>query len=370
MSKLKLKDIVFLITYTILLVACLIKLDIVLSVISQFFVLLAPIFLGGVIAFILKKPYDLIYHQLKKRLRDKSCNLSKAIAVLAVYLALIGFIAVIMSIVVPQFIKSWKMLIISLETVMPAVNNWLQAAMKELSLSNMAEMQQSAKKLTDVIGGFVMGAMPQLFSITNSVVKTVTNLVLGVVFSIYMLLSREELAKQTSRMLKAFLNEKWYSRVIRISRISNETFTKFVSGQLTEAFILGGMCFIGMAVLKLEYALLISVLVGVTSLIPIVGAFIGAVPSAFILFMISPQKALIFIVFLLALQQFEGNIIYPKVVGSSIGLPALWIMAAITIGGGMGGIVGMLLAVPVTSIIYKVVGEIIENRLSDKPDAD
>ena len=208
--------------------------------------------------------------------------------------------------------------------------------------------------------------MPQLFVMTNSIVKSAVNIVIGLVFSVYILLCREMLARQSKRLIRAFMNDVWYDRVTKVANVSNEIFTKFVTGQLTEALILGGLCFAGMVTLRLEYALLISVLIGVTSLIPIVGAFIGALPSAFILLMINPRDAVVFIVFLVLLQQFEGNIIYPRVVGGTIGLPAIWILLAITVGGGMFGILGMLLSVPATSVIYRLLGDTVRGRLEHK----
>lgn len=367
MDKHKTKSVILYITYTVILVALLIKLDQVLSLFTQLFLLFVPLFLGGAIAFILKKPYDCIYYFLSDRLKiNKKWLLQLASAVL-VYLFLFGIIAVIVSFIVPQLSESWKMLKSSLTTVIPTLYQKFELLQQVLPIDQISNLGQSLtlSRISDIIAKFLIGAMPQLFLVTNSIVKVAANIVMGLVFSVYFITGRDAMVRQSKRLIKAFLSEKWYLRITRLAEVSNDIFTRFVGGQLTEAFILGGLCFVGMVLLRLEYALLISVLIGLTSLIPIVGAFIGAVPSAFILLMIDPQKALIFVVFLIALQQFEGNIIYPKVVGGSIGLPPVWILLAITVGGGMFGVLGMMLAVPTTSVIYKLVCEEIDFKLKN-----
>ena len=368
LDKQKIRCYIQLITYTVLLVALLIKIDTVIALLSQFFLLLIPVIVGAALAFILKLPFDKVNSLFERILPQKAKKFSTAFALLAVYLILFGAIAVIVSIVVPQLANSVMMLKNTLTVMSPSINAWADSAVSLLAAwgVELADYEKFLREFSDMLGKILLDTVPQLFSVTNSVVKTVTNIVLGLVFSVYMLLYRKKMAEQTKRAVKAFCSDSRSAYILHIAEVCNKTFTKFVGGQLTEALLLGSLCFIGMVILRLEYALLISVMIGVTSLVPIVGAFVGAAPAAFILLMISPRKALVFLVFLVILQQFEGNIIYPKVVGSSLGLPALWILIAITVCGGMFGIVGMLIAVPVTSVIYQLLGEAINRRLNAK----
>lgn len=361
-----------LITYTVLLVALLIKIDTVIEMTIKLFVLLEPIVIGAALAFVLKLPFDAVTRFYNNVLPDKVKKASVALALITVYMLLFGALAVIISIVVPQLANSVMMLKSNLTVMTPSINSWVEYAQRLLVAwgIELSDYEKFLREFSDMLGKMLLDTVPHLFSVTNSVMQTMTNIVLGLVFSVYMLISRKKLSEQACRAINAFCEEKRSKAVLHIAGVCNRTFTKFVGGQLTEAVILGSLCFAGMVLLRLEYALLISVMIGVTSLVPIVGAFVGAAPSAFILLMISPRKAIVFLIFLVILQQIEGNIIYPKVVGGSLGLPALWILAAITVGGGMFGIVGMLLAVPITSVIYQLFGEAIARRLEEKRSAE
>jgi predicted PurR-regulated permease PerM len=177
---------------------------------------------------------------------------------------------------------------------------------------------------------------------------------MGLIFSIYILADKEHILSQINKLTFAYLPVKIAKRVKEIAKITSDIFTKFISGQATEAVILGVLCFIGMSVFKFEYPLLCSTIIAVTSFIPIIGSIIGCIPAVFILLMIHPIKALWFIVFIIILQQIEGDFIYPKVVGDSIGLPPLWVFFAIIAGGGLGGVLGMILGVPTASVLYKL----------------
>ncbi len=357
-----------LITYAALMAALLIKLDSAAAALKQFFLLLVPVFVGGALAFVLKNPYDRVCVWLVKSLSGGSKRLASPLALLFVYSVLFGSLALIVSVLVPQLAESLRLLRQNAETFAPTLTVWAQRLQSDPAFLNvdLAPYYDALKKLPEWLGQLLLGAMPQLFSVTNSVVRSIVNLGLGLVFSVYLLLYRQTLARQTERLIKALMSDTAYSALLHTGSVANHTFTRFVVGQLTEALILGALCFTGMLLLRFEYALLISVLIGLTSLVPIVGAFVGLVPAVFILLMVSPRQALGFFVFIILLQQVEGNLIYPKVVGGSIGLPPLWILLAITVGGGMFGILGMLLAVPVTSVLYQLAGEGIARRLARK----
>ena len=186
---------------------------------------------------------------------------------------------------------------------------------------------------------------------------------MGIVFSVYILLDKQRLKKNAKTIAKLVFKSK-YNRLEKIMTLAYDTFANFISGQLTEAVILGIMCFIGMSIFRFDYAPLISVIIGITNMIPIVGPILGTIPGAFIQLLVDPIKAVWFVVFIIVIQQIDSNLIYPKVVGNSIGLPALWVLFAITVGGGIGGVLGMILGVPIVSILYALIGEKI--RKSEK----
>ena len=192
------------------------------------------------------------------------------------------------------------------------------------------------------------------------------NVTIGLVFAIYFLAQKEKISSQVGNLIDAYLPEKIIRKIRDIASLSNKIFSNFVGGQCIEAIIIGFLCFLGMLILRLPYASTISVLVGFTALIPVFGAFIGTIIGAFLIFMISPLQALIFIIFILVLQQLEGNLIYPKVVGKSVGLPGIWVLVAVTVGASINGILGMLLSVPIVSIIYSIVATNVKYRLDEK----
>ena len=182
-----------------------------------------------------------------------------------------------------------------------------------------------------------------------------TDSIVGIVISIYALSQKKKLVNHGKRILKAGLKKKYYDRTVELLGMISTTFSSFISGQLTEALILGILCFIGMTVFGFKYAVLISTITALFNLIPFVGPIIGAIPCAFILFLDNPIRAIWFIVFIIVLQQLESNIIYPKVVGNSVGLPAIWVLSAVIVSGSLFGILGMLLAIPTTSVIYELI---------------
>ena len=200
----------------------------------------------------------------------------------------------------------------------------------------------------------------------SSVTSGVINFFIGLIFSIYVLANKEKLKSQTRRLIRVWLPEKTGDTLVHVISVCNRSFRNFIAGQATEAVILGTLCTIGMLILRLPYAPMIGALVGATALIPIVGAFIGTIVGAFLILTVSPFQALIFVVFLLILQQLEGNLIYPKVMGARINLPAMWVFAAVTIGGNLAGAVGMLLGVPAASAIYELLKEATEKRESEQ----
>ena len=223
-------------------------------------------------------------------------------------------------------------------------------------------VEAATKVITGFLSSYGDSVVNTTFNITTSILGALVNLLLALVFSVYMLAQKETLLAQSRRLLLAALPKKAGARTMHILKLTNNAFSSFVTGQVTEAVILGTLCCTGMLILRLPYALPVSVIISFTSLIPIFGAWIGAATGAFLIVFVSPIKALTFLIFLLILQQVEGNLIYPKVVGKSVGLPGLWVLAAVTIGGGAFGLLGMLIGVPICSVVYALVQDFIRSQ--------
>ena len=232
----------------------------------------------------------------------------------------------------------------------------------ELSMN----VDNATKVITDFLTNNGDNVVNTTIDITTSILGALVNFLLALVFSVYLLAQKETLMAQAKRLLLAAIPKKSAGRTMHILSLTNNAFSSFVTGQVTEAFILGTLCCLGMLILRLPYALPVSVIISFTSLIPIFGAWIGAATGAFLIVFVSPIKALTFLIFLLILQQVEGNLIYPRVVGKSVGLPGLWVLAAVTIGGGAFGVVGMLLGVPVCSVVYALVQDFIRSRSAEE----
>ncbi len=301
---------------------------------------------------------------IKKTRRPACLVLSFTIAVAAIIL--------ITYIIVPEIIKAFGVLY---DEIPPAFTNAKDYVIGKLN--EYPEIQEKienlefdwasiAGKLSKVLTSGVAGILTSAWGIIGGVTSAVTNLVLGIIFAVYMLLRKDKLIRDMNRIRRLWFSESFNNKCSHFMHTANETFQSFFVGQFIEAIILGTLCFIGMKLLKLPYAAMSGTLVGVTAFIPIVGAFIGAGVSAFIILTENPMQALIFIIFLLILQQFEGNIIYPKVVGGTVGLPSIWTLAAVTIGGGLFGILGMVLGVPLTGTLYKLSFEKLESEEAER----
>ena len=392
MDKKLFKSIVLIVTYCIILVVGLVNINVIFGLINKIFSLLSPVIIGFCIAFILNNPYKYVYSFFKK-LQDKITEkrktkkklpfdkkqppekknkskdtLIKFVSLLIIYLLFIFFISLLISMILPQlgdsitkvynnistYVSNFSGIIENIESfthieipVLDTFTTWITDFVKSLP-----------EKLPTII--------PNIFDVTKTVASSLTNFLLGFVMSIYMLASKEMLIRQLKNVFYAFVPEKPAKKITHILEISNDIFGNFVNGRIYDALIIGLLCFIGMSIFGFEYTILITVLVAVTNVIPVFGPFLGAIPSIFLLLMVNPWQAFWFTVFILELQQLDGNVIGPKVVGDSIGLPAWWVMFSILIGGGIGDIFGMLAGVPVFAVIYKLISEAVEARKAKK----
>lgn len=364
-----------LIAFGIVLIVAVVKVDLIAGFLGILLNLLKPFFIGGAIAFILNIPYSLFVRKLEPKLKyGKLAPIVKPVSLVGAYLLCVVIIGGVVSFVIPELAISTSRLISNIGIYVNNLENLVYQLAERFQWqalnidvnSVFAGLEKEIEQVINSVIKMISDLFPQIFSFTTGVLQSMLNLMIGIILSIYMLSSRDKLKRQAIHLTYAFLSKKVADKVSEVGRLTAECFTKFISGQLMEACILSVLCFIGMTIFRFDYAFLISVIIGATSIIPVIGAFIGAIPAVFLLLMIDPIQAVWFIVFIIILQQLEGNIIYPRTVGDSIGLPAIWVMMAILVGGGFAGPLGMLMGVPMLTVIYKLLSKETYERLRVK----
>ncbi|MDZ5254316.1 AI-2E family transporter [Clostridium sp. LIBA-8841] len=364
------KKYIFLATYIIFLTFLFINIKEVLGFLSNLLGIIKPFLWGIAIAFVLNIPMTLIEKCLGngKFVRGVKRTLSITITLTIFVLA----IAILTIFIIPQLTNSITTLVENVPNYLIAFEQMLQEgainnSQSQVILQNLTnELVNMWKDIFKVTSQIVGSSLGYLLDFTLGVTFGIVNFFLALILAIYMLASKELLISQVKLIIYAFMKKDKADRLVELGQMCNYTFSKFIAGQCTESIVIGVLCFIGMTILKMPYALLISVMIGVTALIPIFGAFLGTIPSAFIILIINPMKALWFILFIIVLQQVEGNLIYPRVVGSSIGLSALWVMFAILVGGSLFGVMGMLIGIPIFGVFFKVLKRITNKQLREK----
>ena len=332
---------------------------------------LRPIIIGAAIAFIFNRPYERIKKILAWMIPKINPRVNDIISLIILYLLALGIIAGIIIFIIPQLGNSVNLFVSNLNEYYDNIKNFTVKALN-FGGHNWWEEFGIEQKLLDFaknLPTILTDLFTNIVNISSGIIGTVTDSIVGIVISIYALSQKKKLVNHGKRILKAGLKKKYYDRTVELLGMISTTFSSFISGQLTEALILGILCFIGMTVFGFKYAVLISTITALFNLIPFVGPIIGAIPCAFILFLDNPIRAIWFIVFIIVLQQLESNIIYPKVVGNSVGLPAIWVLSAVIVSGSLFGILGMLLAIPTTSVIYELIRRWV-NRKNGAPVSD
>lgn len=368
----KLKE---LIVFTIVLMIALWKYPVVLSGLKFILNIIFPFLMGGAIAFILNVPMHFLEEKIfgseraqKKVVQRIARPLSLALTILLV----VGIIVMVMFVVIPELGATILTLGKSIQDFVPKVQEWCEKFFhdnKEVMVWAESLNMDWQKILNSVIGFFKNGAgdvLNSTMSAARNLVSAVTTFFIAFVFACYILLQKEKLHVQMKKLLFAYLPKKRVEQALSVCSLTYRTFSNFLTGQCVEALILGTMFFVVMTIIRMPYAMLVGVLIAFTALIPIFGAFIGCAVGAFLILMVDPLKAVIFVIMFLVLQQIEGNFIYPKVVGNSVGLPSLWVLAAVSIGGSLMGVVGMLVFIPTVSVLYTLLRENIYHRLGKK----
>ena len=337
--------------------------------------LAAPFITGGCIAFAANVPMRFFERTLFARVQPRKGRQGKPARVCSLVftiLVVVGVIAVALLLVVPELYRSFAAIGRELSYVgarLPQLFDRLTALLPmfagEIDSFRASLLDVDWKAIGTVLLDFLRSGnfLSSTVSIATSVVSTFANATIGIVFAIYILFQKETLGRQFRRLFYAFLPERYVDRFLAVCALTSTSFNSFLSGQCLEALILALMFFVSMTVFQMPYALVIAVLIGITALIPIFGAFIGCIVGAFLILIASPMQAFWFLVLFIVLQQIEGNVIYPRVVGSSVGLPSIWVLAAVTLGASLGGVLGILFAIPVISVVYALLRSNVRARI-------
>lgn len=366
----KIKEIIL---FTAVIIVCLWKYETVLDILFFVLNILTPFILGGAIAFVLNVPMNFVQRHLFDEERIKKSKvlqkMARPVSMILVLIAVFGIVAIVMFILIPQLGETFANLGRSIQAFIPQIQEWASRLFndnKEI-MDTVNNLEFDWNKIMDTgINFFKNGAgsvVDSTITAAKSIVSGLTTFFIAFVFAIYILLQKEKLGVQAKKVLFAFVRRGRAEATVEVLSLTYNTFSSFLTGQCVEAVILGSMFAVSMTILKLPYALLVGVLIAFTALIPIFGAFIGCGVGAFLIFMVDPMKALIFVVLFLVLQQIEGNLIYPHVVGNSVGLPSIWVLAAVSIGGSLMGVVGMLIFIPIVSVVYALFREIVYLKL-------
>lgn len=326
---------------------------------------LRPVIIGAVITLVLHTPVRRLEGFLKNITKGKRFPYS-AVAVILSYLLLFSVLAGIVCIIVPQFSQSlvdfadqFTIYFINFQKFLQTYSTkgqQLYELMQQVGL-DFAQLKSWLTDLSVTVSSYIPNLMEKIGTWATSLVSIVVDCFIGLIFSLYMLSGKKRLKAQAKRILQKAFSKENYRRISHYGNITFEIFSNFVGGQLMDACILGLLCFIGMSIFHFQYPVLISVIIGLTNMIPIVGPIVGTVPCALILLLVEPKQAIWFVVFVIVIQQIDSNLIYPRVVGGSVGLPAMWVLFAVIVGGGLFGVLGMVLGVPVMSLIYVILRE-------------
>lgn len=343
------------------------------DVIGKVVTIFSPFIIGFCMAYVvnlLMRPFERFWCFIWRKCKKQKLVLSvkRPLCLTLSFLIVLGIVFAIVFMIIPAL----KETIVSFATKVPqyakTIEGWYSSLMvfAESHSLNLPEISLDTAKITEfaknLISSYGNSFLDTTVNLTASILSAVVNIVLGVVFAIYLLAQKEKIARQSYKAVNALLEPERAKKFVEFTSLTNTVFTKFVTGQLTEACIIGILCFVGMTIFRMPYAGIISILVGFTALVPIFGAFIGTGIGAFLILLEDPMKAVWFVVFIIVLQQLEGNLIYPRVVGKSVGLPGIWVLTAVTIGGRLFGVTGMLFSVPICTVMYVMFGKFVNKK--------
>ena len=361
------KDIILIITYIGLVIFSLVNFEKILDLLRAIISIFSPFILGIIFAFML----NVLNNFIEKRVfggikRGKTWNkIKRPISITLSLLTVFLIIIFVIYLIIPQLQNSVTLFINGLPEYKDEIIDLFNKF--DADVNTIEVVSDYLDNFGKVITDFIKDNSEDVITVTTEVVGSVVNIVskgvIAIVFAIYILAQKENLIRQINKFMDAYIKPKTANKIKNLANLANKTFSNFVTGQCLEALIFGSLCFVGMLIFRIPYALPIAVLLGFTALIPIFGAIIGIVLGAILIFMVSPIKAIIFILFVLIIQQFENNFIYPKVVGKSVGLPGMWVLLSVTVGGSVGGLLGLIIATPLCSVLYALVSQAVNEKL-------
>ena len=339
--------------------------------VSLLFGAASALIIGAAVAYVLN--ILMSFYEKHYFIKSKSSFVNKsrrAVCLVTSLLTLVAVVALVIGLVVPELIACVRLLAAEVPLAVENVMEWMEESgllatvMPEDTASSLlsVDWQEKMTEVLSVVATGVGGVAQVAATAVSATVSVIAKFVIGLIFAIYLLVGKETLGSQINHLMDHYLKESWTEKIRYVLGVFDDSFHSFIVGQCIEAVVLGVLCILGMGILRLPYAMMIGTLIGFTALIPVAGAYIGAAVGAFMILTVSPVQALIFLIFVVILQQLEGNLIYPKVVGKSIGLPGVWVLAAVTIGGGLSGITGMLLGVPTVAALYRLVGNDVKKK--------
>lgn len=332
---------------------------------------LTPFLLGGAIAFVLNVPMKFVEGHISRLISGKKM-LVRFLSMLLAFALAFGVIIFVIMTVIPELINTITALNKGFPAFIDSLDHWvrgLNSTYPEIT-DYIASIELNWSKLSEtalnVLQSSVTNVLNSTWGVATSVIGGLTTTFLGLVFSMYILAQKEKLGKQFKKLLLAYLPKKRVAQITGVGKLTHKTFSGFIAGQCTEAVIFGLLCYLGMLIFRFPYALSVSVLIGFTTLIPVLGAFLGTALGAILILVTNPIQAFWFVVMIIVLQQIDENLIYPRVVGSSVGLPGLWVMVAVTLGGSIMGVLGMLIFVPMVSVLYALLRSSVNIRLGKR----
>lgn len=331
--------------------------------------LISGLAMAYVLNILMKKLEKIYFPKSKNEIINKS---RRAVCIFLAILLIIFILVIVALIVIPELVNAISVIISAIPKFVEDIINFIDTnsdkyeVVENTLVTLQIDVNEISRSVMTFTSSLLTGVLNSIISFASTMANSLINFIISLVFAIYALANKEKLSYQIKKVMKAFLKNKSIEKINYVFHVINESFSNFIVGQCVEAVIIGGLCTAGMFVFSFPYAVTVGVFISVTALIPIVGAYLGAALGAFIILTVSPLKAVLFLLYITILQQLENTLIYPKVVGSSIGLPGIWVFAAITLGAGLGGIVGMLLSVPVAATIYKLFVDKVNKRLIEQ----
>ncbi len=393
MDKKLFKSLMWLITAAVVIVVCCLRFDKITSALSLIFSLLSPLIVGLIIAFILNPAYEFfrsLYSGEKKlkffkkknaaqrkpktvvakKFRKAQKRLPKSFfptvfALVTTYFIFFLIIVLLFSLLIPQLAESFSLFSSNIETYLSNLKTFLDSLAKSLNMEDTLypAIESGIKGLLGNLSNLVVGIVPRIFDITMSIALWTANIIIGFVLSVYVLAGKKTLSERIRNFTEAVFDEKTNDRIYSVSSLTYKTFSGFITGRLLDASCVGVLCFIGMLIFRFDYPLLISVIIGVTNIIPFFGPFIGAIPCGLLLLLENPMHCLYFIIFIFVLQQLDGNVIGPKILGNTTGVSSFWVLFSILLFGGMWGVVGMVIGVPLFAVIYDIIRKLVYRGL-------